>query len=186
MKVQTLKKVLKSSYQSGKLNDSEFKTNKQLSGKRAQVYYNPVTKKAIVSHRGSASLKDWAVTNVGMALGYEGGKRFRHARKIQREAEKIYGAENVTTVGHSLGGRIAEKVGKKSNKIITYNKATTLRSLLEPTSSNQTDIRTSGDIVSELSKYQKRKGHSITIPSTRNPIQAHNLNQLNPILNKTI
>lgn len=186
MKIQTLKKVLKSSYKSGKLSDSNLVVNPKLTGKRVQVYYDPKTKKAIVSHRGSASLKDWVVTNVGMALGYEGGNRFRHAKKIQKEAEKIYGVENVTTVGHSLGGRIAEKVGKKSNKIITYNKATTIRSLLEPTQSNQTDIRTTGDIVSHLSKYQKKRGSTITIPSTRNPIQAHNTNQLNSIIQKSI
>jgi hypothetical protein len=186
MKVQTLKKVLKSSYNTGKISDADLVVNPKLTGKRVQVYYNPKTKKAIVSHRGSASLKDWAVTNVGMAVGYEGGKRFKHAQKIQKEAEKLYGAKNVTTVGHSLGGRIAEKVGKKSNKIITYNKATTIRSLLTPTQSNQTDIRTSGDIVSQLSKYQKKRGTSITIPSTNNPIKAHNINQLNSVIQKTI
>ena len=46
-------------------------------------------------------------------------------QKIQKQAEQKYGANNITTMGHSLGGRIAEKVGKKSAQIITYNKAAT-------------------------------------------------------------
>jgi alpha-beta hydrolase superfamily lysophospholipase len=111
-----------------------------------------------------------------MALGYEGGKRFKHAKKIQKKTEKKYGAQNVITMGHSLGGRIAEKVGKKSSQIITYNKAATPKSILKPTPKKQKDIRTSGDVVSKLATLQKHKNKMTTINSgLLNPVAAHDI-----------
>jgi predicted alpha/beta-fold hydrolase len=186
MKVQTLKKVLKSSYSRKKENIDGYEKNKQLSGKRAQVYYDPSTKKAIVAHRGSQGVRDWIKTNTAMAVGYEGGKRFQHAKKIQNKAEKMYGAENVTTVGHSLGGRIAEKVGQKSSRVITYNKAVTPRSLLQPTSFHQTDIRTKQDVVSSLGKFQKKKGENLEINSSSNPVKAHGIQFLSRLKNTSV
>lgn len=181
MKGQTLKKVLKASYSGGKKNIDGYEKNEHLSGKRVQVYHNPKTNKTIVSHRGSHGFKDWVKTDAAMALGYEGGKRFKHSKRIQKKAEKEYGADTVTTVGHSLGGRIAEKVGKKSDHIITYNKAVTPKSMLQPTSFHQTDIRTKHDVVSSLGKFQKKRGHDITLNSNRNPIGAHNISHLKQI-----
>ena len=148
--------------------------DEHLSGKRVSVYVNPNTGKATVIHRGTASLTDWVKTDLPMAFGYEGGKRFKHAKKIQKAAEKKYGAKNVTTMGHSLGGRIAEKVGKKSHAIITYNKAATPKSIQTATPKKQLDIRTSRDLVSDLSKFQKHKTKMKTIQSKSfNPITTH-------------
>jgi len=186
MKVQNLKKIFKSSYSRTDPNLEGYVKNKQLSGKRAQVYYNPKTNEAIVSHRGSQGIRDWVKTNPAMALGYEGGARFKHAQKIQNKAEKLYGRENVTTVGHSLGGRLAEKVGQNSGKIITYNKAVTPRSLLTPTSFKQTDVRTKNDVVSSLGVFQRKKGGNIVINSNSNVIRAHGLPELNKIKNTII
>lgn len=173
-----IKKFLKASYKPGtKIKGNVY--DEHLSGKRVSVYMNPNTGKATVVHRGTASLTDWFKTNVPMALGYEGGKRFKHAKKIQKAAEKKYGSQNVTTMGHSLGGRIAEKVGKKSSAIITYNKAATPKSILSATPKKQKDIRTSGDVVSALSTLQKHKTKMKTIQSKSiNPISTHNVNAI--------
>jgi hypothetical protein len=172
------KKFLKASYNPGKKIPGNVYDH-HLSGKRVSVYQNPTTGKATVIHRGTASMTDWFKTNLPMALGYEGGSRFKHAKKIQKKAEKKYGAQNVVTMGHSLGGRIAEKVGKKSSAIITYNKAATPKSILTKTPKKQQDIRTSGDLVSKLSVLQKHSTPTKTIrSSTINPIKAHNVNQL--------
>lgn len=170
-----IKSFLSASYKPGqKVANNVY--DKHLSGKRVAVYQNPTTGKATIIHRGTASMTDWLKTNVPMALGYEGGNRFKHAKKIQRKTEKKYGAANVTTMGHSLGGRIAEKVGKKSAKIITYNKAATPKSILTPTPKKQKDIRTSGDLVSKLSTFQKHKTKMTTINSgLLNPIAAHDI-----------
>lgn len=186
MKGQTVKKFLKASYSKGKPSIDGYQLNKNLSGKRAQVYYNPNTKQSVVTHRGSQGWRDWVKTNTAMALGYEKGNRFKHAKKIQKQAEKMYGASNITTIGHSLGGRIAEKVGQKSNKIITYNKAATPKSILQHTSSKQVDIRTSNDAVSALSKLQRKKGDYIEIKKNVDPITAHGYQHLNSIKNKSI
>lgn len=150
--------------------------DKSLSGKRVKVYYNPNTKKSIVVHRGTASLTDWVKTDIPAAFGYEKGNRFRHGAKIQKQAEAKYGSQNVTTMGHSLGGRIAEKVGKNSKEIITYNKYATPKSIFKTTPSNQTDIRVKNDAASYLSNYQKKRGVTVTLPTTSfNPITAHSL-----------
>lgn len=172
------KKFLQASYKPGKKVPGNVYDH-HLSGKRVSVYQNPTTGKATVIHRGTASITDWVKTNLPMAFGYEKGNRFSHAKKIQKLAEKKYGKTNVTTMGHSLGGRIAEKVGKKSAQIITFNKAATPKSILTKTPKKQQDIRTSGDLVSKLATLQKHSTPMKTISSkTLNPIKAHNVNQL--------
>lgn len=187
MKVQQLKKFLKASYRGGKLKIDNFEKNQKLSGKRAQVYYDPITKKAIVSHRGTkkTSIRD-IITDVKMIFGIEGGNRFKHAAKIQKKAENLYGPENIVTIGHSLGGRLAEKVGKNSAQIITYNKAATPKSILKSTPKNQTDVRATTDIVSLLSRYQKHSNPLITTPGTLNVLKSHSMSKLKHIKNKNI
>lgn len=174
-----IKSFLKASYRPGKkIKNNVYDTS--LSGKRVSVYHNPVTNKTTIIHRGTASVTDWFKTNLPMALGYESGNRFKHAKKIQKLTEKKYGAENVTTMGHSLGGRLAEKFGKNSSKIITYNKAATPRSILQTAPTKQLDIRTSKDLVSRLASFQKHNRPIETIHSTATStvVNAHNLNRL--------
>lgn len=145
-----------------------------LSGQRAQVYYNPESKKVIVSHRGTASPQD-VLTDVKMIFGNKTGERFKHGRNIQRQAEEKYGAENITTVGHSLGGTIAERVGKKSGKIVTLNKPVTPFDIAySKVSEKQQDIKTRKDPVSILRKFQKGRKEKV-IAGPDNPIEAHKL-----------
>lgn len=185
-KVNRIKKLLKHSYDH-KSKVKGLVKDKQLSSKRVSVFSNPENAKAYVVHRGTANLKDWA-TDFTAALGYEGGNRFRHSEKIQARAEKKYGANKITTVGHSLGGRLAEKVGQNSNKVITYNKFATPRSIISSHfgkgAKNQTDIRSSGDLASlPSSLLEKRsKNHNLIQFKTKNisnPIQEHTLISLN-------
>ena len=49
-------------------------------------------------------------------------KRYKHAEKIQKQAEQKYKETDLTTVGHSLGGHLARKVGSKG-KVVTFNSA---------------------------------------------------------------
>jgi hypothetical protein len=153
--------------------------DKSLSSKRVSVYVDNDTARAYVVHRGTSNLRDWG-TDILMGLGYEGGNRFKHSQKVQQKAERKYGNKNTVTVGHSLGGRLAEKYGKNSSQIITYNKAAVPRSViasyLNPLPSKQTDIRTRIDPVSFLSRYQRTVNPIKTIVNkTMNPITAHNL-----------
>ena len=47
--------------------------------------------------------------------------RYREAKKVQDTAERVYGANNITTIGHSQGGYQAQLLGDKSHEIITLS-----------------------------------------------------------------
>ena len=156
----TIQALLKKSYEQRRSSFQDFQIDNTLSGGKAQVYYNPKTGQAVVVHRGSEGSKDWLVNDTGLLVGYR-GKRFRHAQKIQEQAEAKYGASNVTTLGHSLGAKIAEEVGQNSKEIITLNKPTVDT---KKVSDKQYDIRTGSDVVSGFSGIAS-SNNKTTIPS---------------------
>lgn len=162
-----MKNLLKQSYEKGLKDYEDFKIDKSLSGARTQVYFNSLSGQAVVVHRGSQGIKDWVVNDAGLLVGYR-GERFTHAKEIQKKAEKKYGKENVTTLGHSLGSKIAEEVGGDSKEVITLNKPTTPIDLVtgKKVPANQFDIRTTNDVVSILRPYQRESNNEITIPSS--------------------
>jgi hypothetical protein len=175
----TLKKALNESYDQDNKDIGDFQVDEHLSGRRVKVYNNPITNQTIVSHRGTANLKDWG-TDALMAVGIENTNRFKHSKKIQKEAEKKYGRENVSTVGHSLGARLAEKYGNNSKEIMTLNKPTTLKTAGKRIRNKQTDIRSSRDVVSGLHRTGKKNKYEDTIDArTYNPLKEHGINILN-------
>ena len=181
MKKSDIQQLLEESYNPLKKDVGKYKIDKSLSSKRVKVFQDPETQRAFVVHRGTANLKDWA-TDLSMAFGFESGKRFKHSKKVQKAATKKYGKQNITTLGHSLGGRLAEKYHKGDGQIITLNKAATPRSIRRIVPKNQTDYRHSKDLVSYLSKYQKYTTKPITIESKSiNPITVHKTDILNEI-----
>ena len=156
-----------------------FHIDPSLSGERAQVWYNPTTKQAVVVHRGTASFQD-VMTDARLFFGDKSGKRFRHADNIQKKAEAKYGKAHVSTLGHSLGSSVAEKVGQRSKEVLTLNKPTTLEDLAKgkKVSEKQTDVRTKYDPVSILRPYQKGSD-AIEIESTTwNPLAEHKTDTL--------
>lgn len=183
IKTKTLGDVLKYSYNHKKgrrANFDGYQLDEQLSGKRAQVYRNDEGK-AIVAHRGTQGLRDW-ITDAGFALGIK-GRRFKHAAKVQRAAEKKYGSENISTVGHSLGAALAEENGKRSKNVVTLNKPTRPQDLFKRQRENQVDIRSSLDPVSVLAplRYHNPK-RNITIKSeTYDPLIEHSTGVLDRI-----
>jgi hypothetical protein len=170
-----LQQLLKKSYAKKLDNYGDFIVDKQLSGQRVQVYHNPKTNQTVVSHRGTQGTKD-VFTDIGLAMGFKNNKRFKHAEKIQKQAENKYGKNNVSTIGHSLGAAIAEKVGGKSKEIITYNKGATLFD--KPIQNNQTDIRTDRDVISFLKPFNKGKNDTTIKSKSWNPLVNHNTDQL--------
>ena len=173
-----LKKVLASTYEKNNKDVGNFKVDNQLSGKRAKIYHNDETGQTIVAHRGTASAKDW-YTDAKMALGFEGGNRFKYAKKVQKQAEQKYGTDNLTTVGHSLGARLAEKFGNNGKEIITLNKPIIPKTVGKKVSDKQYDIRSSTDVVSALAKTQKNKNLTTVKTKTANPLLEHKTNILN-------
>ena len=155
----------------------------ELSGQRAQVYNNPTENKTVISHRGTKkdSLKDWSNNLSYLFNNYENTDRYKHAKNIQDKAEKKYKGSKITTIGHSQGSVLADKLGTKDDQnVITYNRPISLYDLLTRTSPKyNTDIRTSGDIVSIANPLSRSKGKKITIKSkTMDPIHEHNTDRL--------
>jgi hypothetical protein len=148
------------------------------------VYYNPETGEAHVIHRGTQGIVDWK-NNIAYGLNnYESTDRYKHAKKIQDEAEKKYGSKNINTLGHSQGAMVANKLGKNTKNIIAVDRPVNLRDLLTKTSGHTTDVRTKNDLVSYLMPYQMKgnKSNLITIPSeTRDPLYEHSTDRLDKL-----
>jgi hypothetical protein len=177
--VGTLKKVLKNGYAKHKdKNIDGYEVDQSMSGKRVQVLHNPTTKHTIVAHKGTDSATDW-LTNLRYGLfNDKSSKRFKHSKKIQKQAEEKYKDGNFTTVGHSLGAKLAQESSSKGD-IVTLNGATTPYDIGKRVPKNQTNIRTTIDPVSYLQNYQWGNGNEKKIESkSLNPISEHGVNVL--------
>ena len=172
--VRDIKNLLHKSYSKEKPSDyGEYKVDHSLSDHKAQVYHHPTTKHTIVVHRGTADTRD-VLNDIAHVAGYK-GDRFYHGRKIQNQAEKKYGAKNVTTLGHSLGSLVSSEVGKNSKEIINYNKPIDIRGR---SNSNEYNIQTSRDPFSFIVPRKK----TVTIKSkTLDPVHEHSIDRLNEL-----
>ena len=61
---------------------------------------------------------------------YRQTARFKSSKKVQKTAEKKYGAKNVSAIGHSQAGLLAQIIGKNSKENIVLNKATRPQEML--------------------------------------------------------
>lgn len=190
-----IKKFLKASYQKNpKKNIEGFELDKSLSKDTGKVYHNPDTGETVVVHRGTQGITDWG-NNVAYALGnYEKTDRYRKGKNIQEKAEKKYGAENISTLGHSQGSILARKLGKDTKEIINVNPAY----LLEKPAENEYTIRSSGDAVSalyapvaktrQIFSPKTSKERDVTIPAEKgsNILDEHSYNILDRLGDKQI
>jgi hypothetical protein len=177
LNVGDLKTILHKSYDKKQSNHNDFIIDRNLSGRRAQVYHNPKTNQVVISHRGTDSLQDW-LTNLRVGLlNDKSSERFKHAKRIQDEAHKKYGDKEYVTVGHSLGKNIAETVANKNDEVIGYNGYTTPYDLLKKENKKHHNVRTSKDVASAL--LTVNNNNLTTIKSRTNDILTnHNIDQL--------
>jgi len=145
--------LLQNSYQQTPDSIGRFQIDRDLSGRRAQVYYDPLANESVVVHRGTQGLADWG-TDLGMVFGYR-GKRFQHAHDVQEKANKKYQSSHMTTLGHSLGGKLAEEAGAGTD-VVTLNKAAL--PFQENKNKNQLDVKNRNDLVSAL-HFMQEGGH---------------------------
>lgn len=184
LQIAVLQELLKASYSYDKKHPKSvrnFVPDNSLSGERVQVYVNKNNGRVVVVHRGSADINDW-ITNWQMANGYTGGARFKYSEKIQKLAESKYGKERITTIGHSLGAKLAETVGTNSREVIAYNGPTTQYDLFTRQGKNVTKVRSSGDPVSALSPWRihQPSDRNVTISNDSwNPLTQHSMDPLN-------
>ena len=160
-----LKDLLKSTYSKNKQDIGDYKIDRKLSGLRAKVFTNKETGKNIIAFRGTKGIHD-LITDGHLLLGNKHTKRFKHAQKVYDRVVSKYGKDNLILAGHSLSGAIVEKIGNDKDEKYTLNKAVVPLDILKrkKVPKNQTDIRTSNDVVSILRPFQKGK-KAITIPS---------------------
>jgi hypothetical protein len=158
-----------------------YRIDKKLSNHEQKVFIDKDDNPTIV-FTGSNKLRDWTHTNPALLLGlHHKTKRFQDAEKLTGEVRKKYKGE-LTAVGYSLGGKLAEHV--KADKKITVNKGAGLGDFGRTIGANQTDIRTTSDPVSLLSKTQKHKGQYIEIKSkSTHPIEAHKYSHIKQLSN---
>ena len=126
--------------------------------------------KPIVVHRGTKRLSDWVDDGlIAVGLGKH-SQRYKEAQKITKKVENKYG-KSADSVGHSLGGWLAENSNAKGD-IISYNKAVGLGDIGKKKNSNrQLDVITKGDLVSALNQTQtSRKDVIRNKKKSSNPI----------------
>jgi hypothetical protein len=172
LKAKEVKDFLNASYDKTPPKDLDgYILDNKLSTDTAKVYYNPQTNHAVIAHRGTKGTLDWG-NNLAYALGaYEMTPRYWKGKSVQDKAEKKYGKQNISTLGHSQGAILARKLGSDTKEVINVNPAYTF----EKPKNNEYNIRSSTDVVSGLyapvSKAREvlypeySKKHDITIPS---------------------
>lgn len=160
-----------------------YTLDEDLSSANTRVLRDNQTGGPVVVHRGSATLGDWVQDGaIASGHGYL-TPRYWKARSVTSKAEKKYG-QPAEAVGHSLGGWLAENSGAKGS-IQTYNKIVAKADMFKPVASNQTDYRTSKDVVSALAPTQTLAagGKRVTI-ATDSWKTAHDLSHLTNYKNK--
>ena len=181
-----VKKLIDNSYTNEMIDNIDgYEIDRELSDGRVKVYKDQNSDQAIVTHRGSSGWRDWT-DNVRYILKdeFEDTATYKKHEKKQKKAIDKYGANNIINVGHSRGALYAEQMNKNQpvKEVITYNKLVVPKEVLSTTPANQTDIRSSKDVVSLLLPLQMKKNDYINIKSnTLNPLKAHGTSALETI-----
>jgi hypothetical protein len=177
--------VIKSSY--AKKNKQEeyfgahgYARDAELSNHNQQVYYNPTEKKLVFTVAGTHNLADIG-TDLYLAVGkLKDTNRYKEADRTLKAAKQKYNPETTSVAGHSLGATIGSYAASKSDKVHTLDKGATIGT---KTRSNETALRTQGDIVSLLNANSK---HMTTLKNPNyqtgvkvyDALQAHNVSNI--------
>jgi len=143
--------VLKSGYKSQKeqsynLGKRGYVIDKKLSTGNEQVYYNAKNKDLLVNVTGTHNFSDIG-SDVYLAFGgLKKTNRYKEAEKVLKKAKDKYDESKVIVTGDSLGGSIAQGIGKKTDKVYTYNAGYTIGQKTK--GGNQQNFRNKGDLVS--------------------------------------
>lgn len=182
----TLHDTIKASY--GDQNGIEALTNAGyvkdaiLSNHNQSVFYNPRSNQLLYDIAGTHNVRD-ALTDVNLFFGnLKGTDRYREARDIYKKAKQKYNVsgENISVVGHSLGGSLASAITEKERgvHVTTYNKGVGLGGLLgtERNHAGEKAYRNPGDVISLLGSG--KRGSTNTGRFDANPLEAHSSDNL--------
>ena len=170
LKANTLKSMIKSTYDRSEVEG----WNKIMDTPEVTGFKHP-SGQVVVALRGTeGTLVDWqnnAVYGVGGELAYKMTPRYKRAKERVAELEKQYNPEDITLIGHSQGGLLAEIVPSKAREIISLNKATRPQDFLfRRRKKNQYDIRSRFDPVSF---FPLQKSNYTIDGVGMNPLKAH-------------
>ena len=119
--------------------------DKDLSNGNEQTYYNGKTNKLLYNTTGSHNIKDFFTDAYLLAGKIKDTSRYKESEATLKKARDKYKNAETTLTGHSLGGRIASDLGSAKDKVVSLDAG---YSPFQPTRSNTTAYRSSGDIVS--------------------------------------
>jgi len=189
LQAEQIKEVIDNSYTDETKVPTGYTLDEELSDNRVKVYKDMNSDQVIVAHRGSKGWRDW-LDNARYAYSGDirGSSTYKDAKTRQQKAIDKYGAKNIISVGHSRAGKYVEELNKEQpvKEVITYNKAVAPQDMFQSNPENQTDIRTSTDVVSALSPLQFSKNKIVTVPSSWNLLKAHGTNALSSLGQKLI
>lgn len=191
LKSSQLKDLVDLSYTKKKKKSIEgYEIDKELSDGRVKVYKDLNSDQVIVAHRGSSGWKDWLDNaNYTLTGSITDSDTFKKHEKKHNKAIEKYGKDNVIAVGHSRGGLYVDELNKQNpvKEVITYNKPVHLNEIFNEKADNQTDVRSSRDLISSLAPFKKTKNKVVEIESnTTNPLTAHSTSALGTIGDKLI
>jgi len=191
LKASQIKKAIELSYNIKKEDAPKgYEIDKELSDGRVKVYKDINSPQVLVVHRGSKGTRDW-LDNVryGLTGQTKTTDTFKKHEKKHKKSIKKYCAENIISLGHSRAGMYVQELIYKNpvKEVITYNKASGPYDLFRKNPKNQTDVRTSIDVVSALTPLQSHENKIVTIPSnTLNPLIAHSAEPLGKLGDKLL
>ena len=148
LKANTLKSMIKSTY-----DRSEVEGWDKIMDTPEVTGFKHPSGQVVAAIRGTeGTAKDWsnnALYGLGGELIYKQTPRYKRAKERVAQLEKEYNPEDITLIGHSQGGLLAEIVPSKARERIVLNKATRPQDFLfRRRRKNQYDIRSRFDPVS--------------------------------------
>jgi len=188
--IKHLKSLLEETYNNKGNNsdtiDNTYKLDNELTTDKTKVYTanmddNDINNdEVVIANRGTSDFND-VLTDMKMIFGYR-DNRFKEGQDILNKVKNKYRNASIDTIGHSLGASVAENIGSDNNvkNIITLNKPTTPYDVFKQSKNKdkQYDIKTSKDIVSLLSPFQKNSNDIIIPSETNNLYTEHKINVL--------
>lgn len=152
-----------------------YRLDKELSDGKRKTFVHEQTGDVVVANAGTQlknprqRMKDIG-SDLAIAFGAEKyDPRFRESERHQRRVEHKYGGKGITQVGHSLGGSVANYLGKKSDsvkKVVTYNAGGGLFS--DRGSGKSVNYYTQGDVLSNVRALVNRGTNIVTRGKRKN------------------
>ena len=120
-----IKQLMSASYKKEMFDIGKFKIDKEVSSIRVKAYTVDDESDVIVTHRGSADVKDWMDNADFFRINkLERSPTYKMHLKTHMKIVDKYGANNIIVMGHSRGGLYATALYKKklAKQLINYNK----------------------------------------------------------------